>query len=63
VKLNPVGEEKPTEERMRGKRKSLEEKIKEKYPEARRWPGNDLRSGNENFHRIIPQDAIFLGAL
>jgi hypothetical protein len=63
VKLNPVGEEKPTEERMRGKRKPPEEKIKEKYPEARRWPGNDLRSGDENFHRIIPQDAVFLGAL
>jgi hypothetical protein len=63
VKLNPIGEEKPAEERMRGERKPLEEKSKEKYPEARGWPGNDFRSGDENFHRIILQDADFLGAL
>jgi hypothetical protein len=63
MKLNPIGEEKPVEERMRGKRKPLEEKGKEKYPEARGWLGNDLRSGDENFRRIILQDADFLGAL
>jgi hypothetical protein len=31
VKLNPIGEEKPAEERMRGKGKPPEEKRKEKY--------------------------------
>jgi hypothetical protein len=63
MKLNPVGKEKPAEERMRGKRKPSEKKSKEEYPEARGWPGNDFRSDDENFHRIILQDANFLGAL
>jgi hypothetical protein len=35
MKLNPIGKEEPAKERMRGKRKPLEEKGKEKYPEAR----------------------------
>jgi hypothetical protein len=48
---------------MRGKRKPPEEKGKENYPEARGWPGNDFGSGDENFRRIILQDANFLGAL
>jgi hypothetical protein len=63
VKLNPVGEKKPTEERMRGKRKPPEEKGEEEYPEVCRWPGNDLGSGEENFRRIILQDADLVGAL
>jgi hypothetical protein len=63
VKLNRVGKEKPAKERMRGKRKPPEEKSEEKYTEARRWPGNDLRSGDENFRRIILQDADLLSAL
>jgi hypothetical protein len=63
MKLNPIGEEKPAEERMRGKRKPPDEKSKEKYLEARGWSGNDLRSDDENFRRIILQDADFLGAL
>jgi hypothetical protein len=63
MKLNPIGEEKPVEERIRGKRKPPEEKGKEKYPEAHGCLGNDLRSGDENFHRIILQDADFLDAL
>jgi hypothetical protein len=63
VKLNPIGKEKPAKERMRGKRKPPKEKSKEKYTEARRWPGNDLRSGDENFRRIILQDADLLSAL
>jgi hypothetical protein len=63
MKLNPVGEEEPAEERMRGKRKPSEEKSKEKYLEARGWSGNDFRFGDENFCRIILQDADFLGAL
>jgi hypothetical protein len=63
TKLNPVGEEEPTEERMRGKRKPSEEKSKEKYPEACGWSGNDFGFGDEKFHRIILQDADFLSAL
>jgi hypothetical protein len=38
---------------MREKRKPTEEKIKEKYPEACGLPGNDFRSGDENFRQII----------
>jgi hypothetical protein len=34
VKLNPIGEKKTTEERMRRKRKPPEEKCKEEYPKA-----------------------------
>jgi hypothetical protein len=53
VKLNPVGEEEPAEERMRGKRKPSKEKGKEKYPKARGWSGNDFGPGDENFRRVI----------
>jgi hypothetical protein len=48
---------------MRGKRKPSEEKGKEKYLEARGWSGNDFRPSDENFHRVILQDADFLSAL
>jgi hypothetical protein len=51
------------EERMRGKRKPSEEESKEKYPEARGWSGNNFGPGDENFRRVILQDANFLGAL
>jgi hypothetical protein len=39
VKLNPIGEKKTTEERMRGKQKPPEEKCKEEYPESPRVVG------------------------
>jgi hypothetical protein len=63
MKLNPIGEKKTTEERMRGKRKPPEEKCKEEYPKARGWSGNDLRAGGESLHRIILPNADLLGAL
>jgi hypothetical protein len=62
VKLNPVGKEKTSEERMRGKQKPPKEKCKKKYLEACRWLGYDFRTGGENFHRIVLQDANILGA-
>jgi hypothetical protein len=39
VKLNPIGKEKTSKEKMRGKRMPPKEKCKKKYPEARRWLG------------------------
>jgi hypothetical protein len=63
MKLNPVGKEKPTKERMRGKGKPSEEEIKEQYLEARAWSGNDFRSGEKDLLRIILQDASLLSAL
>jgi hypothetical protein len=47
MKLNPVSEKEATEERMRGKRQTPQQKGDEKYPESRRRPGNDLRAGGE----------------
>jgi hypothetical protein len=63
VKLNPVGKEKTSKERMRGKRKPPKEKCKKDYPEARGWTGNDLRAGSKSLRRIIFQDADLLGTL
>jgi hypothetical protein len=63
MKLNPIGKEKTSEERMRGKRKSPQEKCKKDYPEPRGWTGNDLRAGSKSLQRIILQDADLLGTL
>jgi hypothetical protein len=63
MKLNPVGKEKPAEERMRGKGKPPKEKHKEQYPEACGWTGDDFRTGGESFRWIILQEADFLDAL
>jgi hypothetical protein len=63
MKLNPVGKEKPTDERMRGKGKPPEEKCKEQYPEACGWTRDDFRTGGKSFRQIILQEADFLGAL
>jgi hypothetical protein len=63
VKLNPICEKKTTEERMRGKRKPLEEKCKEEYSEARGWSRNNFWAGGESLRRIVLQDADFLDAL
>jgi hypothetical protein len=62
IELNPVSKQKTSEERMRGKRKSSKEKSEKDYPEARRWPGYDFRTGGENLHRIVLQEADLLGA-
>jgi hypothetical protein len=62
MKLNPIGKEKTSEERMRGKRKPLKEKCKKDYLETRRWTGNDLWTGGDDFRRIILQNADLLGA-
>jgi hypothetical protein len=63
VKLNPMGEEEPVEERMWGKRKSSEEKGEEKYPEPCRRSRDYFRPGNLDFRRIILQDANLCGIL
>jgi hypothetical protein len=63
VKLNPIGEKKTMEERMRGKRKPPNEKCKEEYPKARGWSGNDFRAGGEGLRRIVLQNADLLGVL
>jgi hypothetical protein len=55
VKLNPVSKKGTSEERMRGKREPPEKECKEKYPESWRWPGYDLRTGGENFRRVVLQ--------
>jgi hypothetical protein len=47
---------------MKGKRESPEEECEENYPEACRWPGNDLWTGDENFRRIVLQETDLLGA-
>jgi hypothetical protein len=63
VKLNLIREEESTEKWMRRKRKSTKKEGEEKYPEAHGWSGKDLGPGDENFRRIIIQDANLLGAL
>jgi hypothetical protein len=63
VKLNPISKEEPAEEWMQRKRKSVEKEGKEKYPKARGWSRNDFWPGDENFRRIILQDADLFGAL
>jgi hypothetical protein len=63
VKLNPIGEEEPAEERMWGKRKSSEEKGEEKYLEPCWRSRDDFRPGNLDFRRIILQDANLYGIL
>jgi hypothetical protein len=62
VKLNPISEKEASKERMRGEREPPEEECEEKYPEARRWLGNDLWTGGESFCRIVLQDADLLNA-
>jgi hypothetical protein len=62
VKLNPISKKVTSKERMRGKREPPKEEREEKYPEARRWPGYDFRTGGENFRRIVLQHADLLGA-
>jgi hypothetical protein len=62
VELSPISKKKTSKERMQGKREPPEEECKEKYSESRRWPGYDLRTGGENFHRIVLQKANLLGA-
>jgi hypothetical protein len=47
VKLNPIGKKKATEERMRGKGQTPQQKGNEDYPESRRRPGNNLWAGGE----------------
>jgi hypothetical protein len=42
VKLNPIGKEKTSKERIRGKRKPPKEKCKKDYSEAHGWTGNNL---------------------
>jgi hypothetical protein len=51
VELNPVGKKKATEERMRGKGQSPQQKGNEDYPESRRRSGNNLRAGGERIRR------------
>jgi hypothetical protein len=63
VKLNPVSKKESVEEGMRRKRESTEKEGEEKYPEAHGWLGNDFGPGDENFRRVILQDANLLGAL
>jgi hypothetical protein len=63
VKLNPVGKEKTSKERMRGKQKSPKKKCKKDYPEARGWTGKDFRADGKSLRRIVLQDADLLGAL
>jgi hypothetical protein len=62
VKLNSIREEKTPKERMRGKQKPPKEKCKKDYLETHGWTGNDLRTGGDDFHRIILQNADLLGA-
>jgi hypothetical protein len=62
MELNPGSKEKTPEERMRGKQKHSKEKSEKDYPEARRWSGYDFRTGSENLHWIVLQEADLLGA-
>jgi hypothetical protein len=63
VKLNPIGKEKTSKERMRGKQKPPKEKCKKDYSEARGWTGNNLWAGIKSLRWIIFQDADLLSTL
>jgi hypothetical protein len=62
VELNPICKQKAAKKRMEGKRESPEKECEEKYPKSWRWPGYDLRTGGENFRRVVLQQANLLGA-
>jgi hypothetical protein len=53
VELNPICKQKAAKKRVEGKRESPEKECKEKYPKSWRWPGYDLRTGGENFCRVV----------
>jgi hypothetical protein len=61
MELNPISEKKTTEERMRGKGQTPQQEGNENYPESRRRPGNDLRTGGERLRRRVLQEAHLLG--
>jgi hypothetical protein len=63
VKLNPVSEKKPVEERMRGKGKSSEKKGEEEYPEPCRRSRDNIRPDDLDFCQIVLQNTNLGGVL
>jgi hypothetical protein len=61
VELNPIREEKPAKEGMRGKRESPQQESHKNYPESRRRPGNNLGTGGERFRRGVLEKTHLLG--
>jgi hypothetical protein len=61
VELNPIHEEKPAKEGMRGKRESPQQESHENYPESGGRPGNNLGTGGERFRRGVLEKTHLLG--
>jgi hypothetical protein len=60
MELNPISKKKTAEERMWGKRQTLQQEGNKNYPESRRRPGNDLRVGGERLRCCVLQEAHLL---
>jgi hypothetical protein len=63
MELNLIGKKKTTEEFMRRKREPVKCECKKKYPEPRRWPGNDFRPADADLRGVILQNASLCNLL